>query len=148
MNEIDPELLTDEFWDKAFQADDPFQGELKTEFRRGVMTGSEDDLRWGRMAMASITDEALWPLLFRLIELAARFPGAEFVESLAFFLSEEATLQRLLKESPKLPSIERARQLEHSTAMLTERLMARRDSDLVDDFARFRALLRKIAQIE
>lgn len=148
MSEIDPELLADEFWEKAFQSDDPFQSELKTEFRRGILNGSEDDLRWGRMAMASITDEALWPLLPRLIELAARFPGAEFVESLVFFLSDEATLQRLLEGISKVPSIERVHRLEQLTAILTQHLVERRDSDLADDLTRFRALLRQIAPVE
>ena len=144
MSSIDPELLTDEFWESAFQADDPFQSELKTEFRRGVIDGGEDDLRWGRLAIARITDEALWPLLSRLVELATRFPGADFVESLVFFLSQSATLQRLQSATPKSPSIEQAHRLERLTVKLVQHLVARRDSDLADDLTPFRALLQII----
>ena len=90
-----PELMRDEFWASAFLPHDPFYEELTTEFRRGVVSGTEEDLRWGRMAMASITDAALWPLAFRLVQLAVKFPRADFVESLVFFLSQERTLARL-----------------------------------------------------
>ncbi|WP_153067432.1 hypothetical protein [Steroidobacter cummioxidans] len=145
---IDPELLNDGFWEKAFQADDPFRNELKTEFRRGVVYGGEDDLRWGRMAIPSITDEALWPLLSRLIELAVRFPGADFVEGLVFFLSQSATHQRLQRATPRSPSIEQARHLVRLTEELVQHLMARRDFDLADDLAPFRALLRTIAKVD
>lgn len=148
MISIDPELLRDEFWENAFQADDPFQSELKTEFRRGVVYGGEDDLRWGRMAIPSITDEALWPLLSRLIELAARFPGADFVEGLVFFLSQSATLQRLQSVLPRSPSIEQARRLERLTDELVQHLMARRDSDLADDLVPFNDLLRAMANVD
>lgn len=145
MNGIDPELLRDEFWESAFQADDPFRSELKTEFRRGVVDGGEDDLRWGRLAMASITDAALWPLLSRLIELAARLPGAEFVESLVFFLSQPATLERLQRATAQSPSIELARRLEQLAEALVQQLTLRRDSDLAAALAPFREVLRKIA---
>jgi hypothetical protein len=91
----DPELMRDDFWASAFLPDDPFHHELSTEFRRGILYGTEEDLRWGRMAMASITDAALWPLVFRLVQLALESPRAEFVESLGFFLSQERTLARL-----------------------------------------------------
>jgi hypothetical protein len=99
--DANPELMRDEFWATAFLTDDPFRHELTTEFRRGVVFGTEEDLRWGRMAMASITDAALWPLAFRLIQLALEFPRADFVESLTFFLSQGRTLARLnhLRES-------------------------------------------------
>lgn len=87
-----PELMRDEFWASAFLPHDPFHNELTTEFRRGIVSGAEEDLRWGRMAMASIIDAALWRLVFRLLQLAVALPRAEFVESLTFFLSQERTL--------------------------------------------------------
>lgn len=47
------------------------------------------------MAVYGITDTALWPLVKRLVFLGTKLPASEFVESLCFFLSKEATLSRL-----------------------------------------------------
>jgi hypothetical protein len=97
----DPEkiLLEDEFWLSAFDPRDPFRDELVTEFRRGVIFGVKDDLKWGYMAIPSIADAATGPLIKRLIELACLMPLEIFVDSLVFFLSNpknELRLQKLI----------------------------------------------------
>ncbi len=88
-------LLSDEFWDSAFDPRATFYEELRTEFRAGILHGNEDDLAWAHLGIRSITDRALWPILERLLQWAIAKPGAEFVESLVFFVSDENVLPRL-----------------------------------------------------
>jgi hypothetical protein len=139
-----PELMRDEFWASAFLPHDPFHKELTTEFRRGVISGTEEDLRWGRMAMASITDAALWPLAFRLVQLALEFPRAEFVESLTFFLSEERTLARL---HPLMGNVsdERGHEMLKLIRDLQSLLSSASDVDMADQLKGMEQLLSKEA---
>lgn len=88
-------LQDDEFWTSAFVPDLLFRKEVLSEFRRGLLEASESDLAWARLAMYGIRNEALWPITLRLLHLATRLPNAEFVESLAFFLSNEETIDRM-----------------------------------------------------
>jgi hypothetical protein len=142
--DANPELMRDEFWEAAFLTNDPFRLELTTEFRRGVVLGTEEDLRWGRMAVASITDRALWPLAFRLIQLAVEFPRADFVESLTFFLSDERTLARLHRLRKNVPN-ECVLEMLKLTGDLQSLLSNAGDVDMANQLSAVKQLLSKQA---
>lgn len=143
----DPGLMRDEFWASAFLPNDPFCHELSTEFRRGIVSGTEEDLRWGRMAMASITDAALWPLAFRLVQLALELPRAEFVESLTFFLSQEDTVARFRRLSVNV-SGERAREMLSLIRDLQSLLSNMGDVDMAKQLMSMKQLLISLIGIE
>jgi len=65
-----------------------------------------DDLAWSRLILHSLRDQALWPIVIRLMDLAALTPQAEFVEALALFLTSQYTVERLSVQSSNLPDAE------------------------------------------
>ena len=72
-------LMSDDFWNSAFDRNEVFRSEFLTEFRRGIVKGIENDLAWTRLAIYGVKDIALWPVLLRITELAALTPREEFV---------------------------------------------------------------------
>jgi hypothetical protein len=133
-SEVTEELTSDEFWSHAFRADDPLRLNYEAGFRRGIVEGQEDELAWARLAIYALVDKALLPVLARLISLAVDMPGAEFVESLAFFVSEPRTVSRL---EPHLEhATPEARDgLVRDISSLRDKLKNRGDPDLADRFA-------------
>jgi len=103
---INPVLLSEQFWIEAINPSSAFEEEGRTEFRRGLSTGDVDDLAWSRLILHSLQDQALWPIVIRLLDLAALTPRAEFVEALALFLTSQYTVERLSAQSSKLPDAE------------------------------------------
>jgi len=137
VGKVDDRLLSDAFWSRAFRPDDPLLSQYIAEFRRGVVEAREDDLAWARLAIYSLQDDALLPVISRLTAIALNMPGWEFVESLAFFLSDQQTLARLrpLLRSNDLLGIER-----DISALKTE-LTKRGDADLSQRLDAISALL-------
>jgi hypothetical protein len=138
--DLDPLLYNDEFWENAFETQETFRNEYLSEFRRGVISGNEDDLAWGRMAIYGITDKALWPILRRLINLAVAHPNAGFVESLAFFLSSDDARPRFQRLIVGWPTSDLASVAE-AISTLQVQLRSRGDEDLAARVESFRQLL-------
>lgn len=88
-------LFDDEFWRTAINPAAAFRDDGQAEFRRGLIDGNEDDLAWSRLLIYDVSDQAIWQIVVRLIELALGMPRAEFVECLVLFLSNEQSLSRL-----------------------------------------------------
>ena len=129
MTPMQLDTLDDEFWKGAFDANDPFYDGYVTEFRRGIIRGGEEDLRWARLALYSISDSALLTIISRLLMLSRDNPGADFVESLVFFLSNPLTIARVRR---LLISKETVTLMDLSTnsAQARSALHERGDSDL------------------
>jgi hypothetical protein len=70
-------LFQDAFWESAYDVTDPFRDDFLRDFRPAVISGDGAGLAWGKMAIYGITDTALWPLLYRFLELACFFPRAD-----------------------------------------------------------------------
>ena len=138
---VDPILLDDKFWESAFDPNEPFRPEYVTEFRRGIVEGGESDLAWARMAIYGISDSALWPIILRLVELAVSRPRAEFVESLAFFLSSDEALSRL-RHSPKRLSPRDSKAALNQLAGLQQKLTDQGEDDLSQRLSAFRDLVK------
>ena len=131
VSETNANLQDNGFWDDAFEKDALFHSHFVSEFRRGLADGSRDDLAWARLAVHAIRDCALWPIVMRLTELAARMPRAEFVESLAFFVSDENTLRRLRQGLGAIKNSELQRALGDCATLQLE-LKNMGDKDLSD----------------
>jgi hypothetical protein len=133
--------MTDSFWEAAFDPRDPFREELIGEFRRGVIHGQSRDLTWVRMAIYSLSDGALWPVVGRLVQLADIDPSAEFVESLVFFLSNPESLERVRTAMSAVPPDAMVAALNATESLMTK-LTKRGDIDLSRRLESFAALLR------
>ena len=140
ISELSEKLHSEEFWSLAFDPADPLRTDYEKEFRRGVLEAREDDLAWARLAIYALTDVALVPIVVRLISLGTIFPGAEFVESLSFFISDEETLSRM---QPMLndTSLETRRAIATDIAALQGELIRRKDCDLAQRYSRLANLL-------
>jgi hypothetical protein len=99
---INPIILSEQFWLEAIDPSSAFAEEGRTEFRRGLSTGDVDDLAWSRLILHSLRDQAMWPIVIRLMDLAALTPRAEFVEALSLFLTSQRTVERLSVQSSDL----------------------------------------------
>lgn len=143
---VDPKLLEDAFWEFAFDRNEPFRTEYVTEFRRGIVEGSENDLAWARMAIYGISDGALWPIILRLVDLGVSRPRAEFVESLAFFLSSEQALSRLREGSGCVTPHDLSAAL-HFVSELQKTLTDQGEHDLAQRLRAFRDLVSGVAGV-
>jgi hypothetical protein len=130
MEDVDPRWLDDAFWDTAFDQRDPMKEKYLHEFRRGLMEGRESDLRWARLAIYALTDSARVSVVNRLLQLAARYPRAEFVESLMFYLQEKDVLSHIYTVLQKLPHDQQSRFVQH-LGLIRNRLDAQGDADFV-----------------
>lgn len=139
--EVNPILLDEKFWESAFALNEPFRPEYITDFRRGIVEGRESDLAWARMAIYGISDSALWPIILRLVELAVSLPRAEFVESLAFFLSSDEALSRLRQSLKRVPPRDSSAALNH-LAGLQQKLTDQGEHDLSQRLNAFRDLVK------
>lgn len=140
VHSVEPILMSDSFWEGAFNPHDPFREELLREFRRGVIYGGPSDLAWGRMAIYGLSDNALWPVVNRLVQLATVDPSADFVESLAFFLSSPETLERM-RAALNTVSPDGRRIALRRTQELGAKLAERGDTDLGQRLESFVTLL-------
>ena len=129
--DLDNGLMSDAFWEDAFELDDPFRPQLITEFRRGVVYGEADGLAWGRMAVYTLSDTALWPVISRLLQHAIKDPSADYVESLSFFLSKPENISRLQRVLQNI-GLDEKQQTAAAIVELRDQLFARRDDDLAD----------------
>jgi len=137
---IDSSLRSEEFWKNAFKANDPLRCDYADAFRRGIVEGREEDLAWARLAIYGLTDDAIVPIVARLIGLATRFPGADFVEPLSFFVSDETTLSRM---KPILigSSLQLRTEMSVGISALQTELNFRKDHDMAEAFSRLFDLL-------
>ena len=113
ISDLDPRLSTDVFWAEAIDPLTSFAPEARTEFRRGLASGSVDDLAWARLILHSITDVGLCPIVARLLELAVATSDAEFVEPLTLFLTNPKVVDRLRTRWADLPVSRRRVALDH-----------------------------------
>lgn len=101
---VDPILLEEAFWIEAVDPSTTFAQEARTEFRRGLVDATVDDLAWARLVLPAITDRGLMPISARLLELAAAAADAEFVEPVTLFMMDPKVISRMRAQMQRMSS--------------------------------------------
>ena len=135
-----PSLLDDEFWVNAFDERAPFYSSYVNYFRRALVEGIPSGLDVHREAVYSVKEEALGPIICSLVLYASVFPGASFVETLAFFVSSEENDNKLVSSMREISQDMRNR-MRDSLDSLCAALMDLGDADLSEQMSSFSRLL-------
>lgn len=136
----DAVLSRSEFWDAAFGRDVPFVESYRTTFRKGIVDANTSLIDLHREAIYYLTDESLWPIIFRLLKIALDHPEASFVESLSHFLSLPEQRVRLLQQQSSISPDDR-KSLHGLLSAISTRLVGLRDEHLRAGFDSFASVL-------
>lgn len=137
------ELLDPGFWEAAFDIEAPFYDGYVRHLGPAVVEGLPTviDYHWEGIYYAK--DGAVGPIICRLVFIAAKYPEANFVESLAFFLSHEENTARL-ENYLKTLSIDLLKELIRVIDRLSVSLKNTGDDDLSDEFISFQQFLSRL----
>lgn len=127
---MDIAQLDDAFWNQAFDPRADCYDELRTEFRRGLVTGSGADLNWARLGLHDVSLGALWLVLTALFRHAIRANGkGQFVEALALYIYNPTSAVHGPDGARRWSDDQRA-ELAAASSELAAVLAIRRDDDM------------------
>lgn len=142
-----PELLDLGFWEEAFETGAPFYDAYVQHFGPAVVQELTRVINFHREAIYYAKDGAVGPIICRLIFIAVKCPEEEFVETLAFFLSQQKNTVRMKVYFSKL-SLDLLNELIHALDCLAESLKGMGDDDLSDQYLSFQHVLKHLVTPE
>jgi len=140
------ELQDPRFWETAFENTALYLDGYVRHFGPAVVEELPSVLDYHREAIYYLKNDAVGPVICRLVFIAEKYPAASFVESLAFFLEHDENLVKLEPYLKKLSTGTLAEMI-RVIDRLSENLKNMGDDDLSDQFILFQKILSSL-QIE